>query len=58
MKREQLDQLIKFASENNICMHTISVAFCIATDHCNDPKVIHDYGTIACDSLRQLKKEL
>lgn len=58
MTEQQIAKLTKFASENGICMFTLTNIFHIAAKEAAKADIIRDYGTIVCEELRQLENEM
>lgn len=58
MTEKQVQMLTKFASENGICMFTLTNIFHIAAKEAAKADIIRDYGIIVCEELRQLENEM
>lgn len=58
MNKSDLERLARLAQQNGINPHTVIVAFHIAMDYVDNEGVITHYGTIACDSIRELRDEI
>lgn len=53
MDKADLVKLHRLCCDNGLPGYQVIVALHIAMDSCDNPQVIAEYGTIACDALRK-----
>ncbi len=58
MTKEHFHEICKAMNRADKDSSVVIVAMYIAMDHCEEPATIEQYGTIACESLKQLKEQL